>query len=305
MKIERLKVGAVIPVQQYGNIQPEIELTGIDSLEDAKEYGIGFVRELFTRYSEKGSLPEKLPINATTTEKSYNEDIEINYDPIAHEYYYKDKKLRSVTDYISDFYQKFDEETASSVSSSSWGVDQDSIKSMWKMNGNIASTFGTAIHDALDYYEKYGDVGKKISEARGSEENYAMPKHPLLKKIVQEFIKINKYKNKSVETEVILSSSEDGLCGRSDRLLILDKKKKTCRVQDYKINIGSEEEARQYKIKDERFKDLPSNKISKYQLQLSVYANMLQKSGWNVEGLDVYVYEDNWKHFELEVLDVI
>jgi hypothetical protein len=47
---------------------------------------------------------------------------------------------------------------------------------------------------------------------------------------------------------------------------------------------------------------LPPNKLSKYQLQLSVYARMLQLSGWEVEGLDAYVYEGEWKHYPMEII---
>ena len=85
---------------------------------------------------------------------------------------------------------------------------------------------------------------------------------------------------------------------------LLDKKKKICRIQDYKINVNSEE----IKSSDAplgEFSKLPANKLTKYQLQMSFYANMLEKSGWKVEGLDVFVYEDNWIHHELEVLKVI
>jgi hypothetical protein len=32
---------------------------------------------------------------------------------------------------------------------------------------------------------------------------------------------------------------------------------------------------------------------------------MLENSGWKVEGLDVFVYEDKWRKFELPVLKVI
>ena len=38
---------------------------------------------------------------------------------------------------------------------------------------------------------------------------------------------------------------------------------------------------------------------------MSIYANMLQATGWNVTGLKVYVLEDTWKPFDLPVLNVI
>lgn len=50
--------------------------------------------------------------------------------------------------------------------------------------------------------------------------------------------------------------------------------------------------------------ELPKTKLSKYQLQLSFYATLLALSGWTVEGLDVFVYENGWKHYELEILSL-
>ena len=104
--------------------------------------------------------------------------------------------------------------------------------------------------------------------------------------------------------QTLRASQDTGVCGQADLIVVLDEKKKICRVQDYKININSEEISSNLKPLAP-FDKLPANKITKYQLQLSVYANLLEKSGWKVEGLDVFVYEDKWKHFELSVLKVL
>lgn len=156
---------------------------------------------------------------------------------------------------------------------------------------------------ALEHYETHSYLGEEISSKRGAQDNYALPKHPLLRTIIEEFVRINKTKGK-VLTEVLLTDVENGFCGHADRIVIVDEEKKICRVGDYKINVDAEAESTRDKpIKP--FNNLPGNKITKYQLQMSVYANMLEKSGWTVEGLDIYVYEDGWKYFELPVLKVI
>ena len=80
--------------------------------------------------------------------------------------------------------------------------------------------------------------------------------------------------------------------------------KKICRIGDYKINV----EATVVSSKDKAlapFNTLPANKITKYQIQMSIYANILQRSGWTVQGLDVYILEDGWQYYPLEVLKVI
>jgi hypothetical protein len=93
------------------------------------------------------------------------------------------------------------------------------------------------------------------------------------------------------------------VCGQVDRLLITDRQKKTCRVQDYKVNVGAEVESNNLKLA-KPYNDLPPTKLSKYQLQMSFYATILEKFGWTVQGLDAYVYEDEWKHYELDKIDI-
>jgi hypothetical protein len=107
-----------------------------------------------------------------------------------------------------------------------------------------------------------------------------------------------------VLTEVLITDIKNGLCGRTDRLVVLDWDKKICRVGDYKINVDASEIMSRHKALPP-FNKLPMNKITKYQIQMSIYANMLQKSGWTVTGLDVYVYEDEWQYYPLEVLQVL
>ncbi len=134
-------------------------------------------------------------------------------------------------------------------------------------------------------------------------ENYCLPKHPVLKNIVEGFIALNKSEGLTY-SEILVSNVNLGLSGQADLLLVLDEEKKICRVQDYKININSEELNSSEKPLAP-FNDLPANKLTKYQLQMSIYANMLEASGWVVEGLDVFVFEDTWKHYPLSVLNVI
>lgn len=131
-----------------------------------------------------------------------------------------------------------------------------------------------------------------------------MPKHPILKQIINGFIEVNKTNGERLVSEALVSNIELGICGRPDLILILDEKNKVCRVQDFKINVNSEEKKSALKPLAP-FDTLSANKITKYQLQMSIYANLLEKSGWSVTGLDVFVYEEIWKHFELPVLKII
>ena len=242
-------------------------------------------------------------INPVVKEKSFNEEVILDYDKVGHVYNYNGKQLKSVTEYLKKYYGKFELELIAKVCGKSWGVEPQAVIDLWDSNKDISSLFGTAIHDALEHYEKFSNLGGVISKTREQDENYALPKHPLLKRIILEFIKINPIKGQ-VMAEVLLTDIKSGLGGRADRLVILDREKKICRIGDYKINVESDKIEKNLKP-FEPFNTLPANKITKYQIQLSIYANMLQKAGWTVTGLDVYVYEDKWKYYDLPILQVL
>ncbi len=303
MKIDKITINAVIPTQQYGNLQPGLEMSDVDAKE-GMEFGLNYMKELFARYSEHGGLTEHDVVLSKFTKKSFNEGVDIEFEPVKHDYTFQGKPLVGATEYIKRFYKPFDAETISSVLESKWGVPQQVIRDLWDSNGELTSIFGNVVHRALEYYEKFKGYGEIISSQQKESFNYCLPKHPILRSIVQGFLDIPVIPGEIV-TEVLVSDVASGICGHADRILIINKEKKICRIQDYKVNIESEKvDSKKYKVLPP-FNELPSTKISKYQLQLSIYANMLQKSGWQVEGLDVFVYEETWKHFELPVLKVI
>lgn len=301
MKIDKITYTATIPVVQYGNIVPSIEMSDV-GIEEAEKFGLSYIKELFNRYSEKGEIKEN-EIISTGLKKSFNEDLEISFNPINHEYYYGDKKLVSATEYTKKFYKEFDTENISAAAAKSWGIEQNDVKELWKTNGEITSDFGNIVHKALEYYTKFRAMGQKISDKKELPENYALPKHPILRKIIEGFIKIEQTTGEIIP-EALITLVEKEICGHADRVVITDKKKKHCDIEDFKVNINSEEISKEFKA-GEPFNGLPANKLTKYQIQMSIYANMLQASGYTVDKLVVYIYEDIWRRFELPVLQVL
>ena len=240
--------------------------------------------------------------NGNVLMKSFNEEgVIVTHNVKKHTYDLKGESFTPVTNYIKKYFKEFDTNTISKYSATAWKVEQQDVVDLWESNSKVSQLFGTTVHMALEHYEKYQSLGQIISDTKKLDENYAMPKHPILKSIIKGFVEINPIKG-DVHTEQLVTSVKHKVCGLADRIVILDLDKKIARIGDYKINVGSED------IKEKvlpPFSHLPANKISKYQIQLSVYANMLQMSGWNVTGLDVYVYEGEWKYFELDVLQVL
>ena len=58
MNVDKIKVGATIPVVQYGNLQPEIELSNVE-VKEGLDFAMKYIGQLWNQYSEKGNLTPK------------------------------------------------------------------------------------------------------------------------------------------------------------------------------------------------------------------------------------------------------
>ncbi len=309
VKLESYTMRATIPTGQYANLQPEITVSA-ETLHEAETEVLPYLKVLFQRFGsttiEDKATPKLIITGKSNLKqvKSFTESKEeILFDPIKHIYYHKGNKLKSASGIQTEYVPGFNREAISGKCASAWGVEQDTIKDLWSSGGQISAGFGIAIHNALEHYIKFQEIGDIIHHASASKtENAALPKHPLLKKIVLDFIEIDKYKGLSLP-EILISAVNKGVCGTVDKLLIVNAEEKICRIQDYKIIAGIEDKADKLK---KPFDHLPATKLSQYQIQLSVYANIMQLSGWSVQGLDIFAYgEHGWEHYELEVLEII
>ena len=306
--VSRLEIKATIPTRQYENIQPLIEFKDID-LQKGTEIAMKHIIEMSAKYGEKGAfkINDEVPTPAGTTTtvkiKSFNEDVEIDFDPVNHSYSYEGKSLISATKLTSTFYKPFDAEKIAVICAKAWDVPKEEIIALWDSNGSIANELGTLIHKALEHTEIHGPNGLKISKIKKDKVNPAILKHPLLKGVIDGFNKL--YKEQKIEgvvhTEVLITDVKGGYCGQADRLIAGATK---CRIQDFKVNIGAEDIDKNLKpLKP--FSELPATKLTKYQIQMSIYANMLEKSGSKVEALDAFVLDEKWTYYQLDILKVL
>lgn len=258
--------------------------------------------EEFAKFSEGEitHLEVSFPMSSDTNGKikSFNEDFSVKFLKVEHRYLLGTTELLGASKYIKRWIADFDQKGIARVCANQYGCSIDEVLGFWAGSGHVAAAFGTSIHNALEHFEKFKVIGEIVQNKKGLDYNKALPTHPALRKIVEEFY-AQKLQDGKVLTEVLVTNVERGLCGTIDRLLITGDKK--CRVQDYKINIGAEEVNRNMKFLGQ-MATLPKTKLSKYQLQLSFYARLLQLSGWEVSGLDVYVYENEWKLYQMDIL---
>ena len=298
------KLTAVIPTAQYANMQPEIETEG-ESYEEAQELALSQMAELWNRVCEPGKelkIAQKVTLAPTQT-NSYDRLVskltgaEVLFDKVAHKYMTPDgKEYLSGSVFASRYKSKFDSDAISANVAKKHDVPQRDIQDMWSLNGDVSSSLGTAVHNALELYGKYLQLSLKT---KGTNES-ALNKNGIIRPLVESFFAGRE--DEKAGYEVFVADETHGLCGFIDRLLIVDEKKKICRVQDYKTNhnINKSETIKA------PFKGIvPSTTLGAYWLQLSFYAYILQQHGWTVEGLDIFNWEDGeWKTYQSDVIDI-
>lgn len=204
---------------------------------------------------------------------------------------------------------------------------KESLLEMWDTNGTASTSFGTAIHAALENYDKNHELGEKVRNlakkpTKANPEgvkspNKALNRNPILKKIVDDFQE--KFGGDYIRfNEEFIWDKGLKLCGSVDRIKVVDLKKRVIRIQDYKTDADIHE--KKYQLTDSIFYDLTQGKdatmgkelLDYHWLQLSFYAFILQRVGWTVEGLDIYWLngeklvkgENPWEEFSHDVIDV-
>ena len=225
------------------------------------------------------------------------------------------------------FFQPFDEEKILEAMVAKYGVKAEDLKAMWSLNSEVSTGFGTAIHAALENYDKNYELGEKVrnyvkkptkKDPEGVlSDNKALNRNPALKKIVQYFHESFGGDYVRFNEEFIWDKGLK-LCGSIDRIKVVDLKKRIIRIQDFKTDADINET--KYQLVDSPFYELTQGEnptmgktlLDYHWLQLSFYAFILQRAGWTVEGLDVYwvngeklVSGDNpWEEFSHDVIDI-
>ena len=264
-----MKYRAHIPVQSYGFI--EVESDDIDE-----------IKRVYNEYTEtpvafKGS-GDFVKLESFTKET-------ILWDELNHKYQDLDgNELIGGSTYAETFAKPFDRDQILAACEKAWGVETAIIADIWKMNAKASTSYGDSLHVALELAHKHWKVGDKIKDKKkGLETNYSLPKQPHVRKAVESFAEEF---GLDALPEVLVTDAKNKRAGSIDRLQVIDKKKKICRVGDFKTSV------------------MDKDKEKIYQHQLSYYAAILKAHGWTVTGLDLYMYDDGWTHKELKVLEV-
>lgn len=270
-----MKITAHVPVQQYGFI----EIEG-DPTEKAE------IERLYNEYAEK-------PVNFRAGDFVELESFtgeRVLYDEVAHIYKsLEGKVLMGGSTYSRTKVKPFDSEVMLPACAKAWKVEEDVIADIWQMNKDSSNLFGTALHNALEAVHKHWEVGetikavKKPAKVKGVEipnENYALPKQPVIRKAVLAYI--DKFGVEGLP-EVLVTDVKNGMAGSID-LLILGNKE--AHIVDFKSAV------------------MDDDKIKEYQHQLSWYARILINFGYKVT-TELRMWDgDVWESKYLDVAEV-
>jgi len=254
---------SVIPVMQYGNVQPTIEVEA-DTFEEAQAIIAPQMDALWAKYSP---VPLAKPTGNRELLKAFVGGL-VWYDAANHVYTNEAGDVYlSGSQYAKQFDKPFDGRAIAKKMADKWKVSADEIQAMWKLKSEVSMGFGTAIHASLELYGKYNGL------ATAMEKTTHLHDHPIIKKAVEEFY-IGR-ENEKAEYEVFIVDHAKKHAGQIDRLLILGPKK--CQVQDYKTGAA-----------------IDKPRLASYWKQLEFYSDILRAGGWEVVPPVIFHWDGSW-----------
>lgn len=208
----------------------------------------------------------------------------MNFSNSQHEYRKNGDVYTSVNAFLSRFEVPFAKGLIAEKSAAKQGREAEDLIAQWDLNAEISRNYGTAVHQAIEYWIRFGEITKI----------------PQLKEVVERFA--NKYDREKLRAEVIVENDEYKIAGTIDQIEVIGKKR--VNIIDVKTNAELEEKPRGYFLSP--IDDIPHTKINKYRLQLSMYKYLLEQKGFIVEGIKLMHW--NGKDFvshALEPIDII
>ncbi len=287
MKIE---LGATIPTVQYGNLQPKLELETTKENYDRDMRALeGKMKELWDRYSEKPLTTHGEALGSTTDDFVTITPFvgkDFLYNDYRHEYRTLDgKPMLSGSAFAEQYTKPFNKEAILPVFAKKHGVNPALIGDMWRLKAEVSTTFGTAIHKALEFVGKHGDTMVATST------EFTM--HPTIKPIVEAFYRGRE--NERAEYEIFVE--HDGKVGQIDRLIITGDKR--CIIEDWKTNADMDKGSGKMLAPYEKLSDTA---INHYRLQLTFYKKIMEGNGWIVEELRLQHWTDKWTPIKVEAI---
>lgn len=231
----------------------------------------------------------------------YSEDKKVFFKEDTHSYFLGDKRLKSVTSYLSEFKNEFDSDKWSKIIAEREGKTQDEILLQWKEKAKKSCDIGTATHKIFEDYtlKNYSLINNEYSfEIPEIDLSYMVDFNKKYISSIQ-FIK-DFFETKRlipIHTEYIVYN--DILAGQVD--MICKDQKDNYYILDFKTNEEISTNSYHKKMKG-IFKDIDDCAYYHYTLQLSIYRNLLKK--YNIKKTFLIHIKDDGYNF-IETHDII
>jgi len=304
-KITKITIGGTIPTAQYTDIRPTIEVETNGDTEGAKKLALEQLVDISQRFAVDGkefhdrAAEQKDPlggIKLTKVESLITGGVAYK-DNFNHFYNEKGEKYLSASSFIKKYKKDFPKDFILPKMVGAYGGETTDWEAIWGLQGEISTQLGKAIHAGIELYGKYRELGEKAGAKEGT--NKALPTQPYVKWAVEKYFEGKE--KEDADYEALILDDENLRMGLIDRLLFVDREKKIVRVQDMKTNADLQK-------KEELlapFNTLPKVVLSAYQIQLSWYAEILEKYGYTVEGLDIdHLTADGWERTTIDRVDL-
>jgi hypothetical protein len=201
----------------------------------------------------------------------------VEFDPITHTYYVDGEEREGVSHYIERHKTPFPKEFIAQKTAQRDNREVEDILSEWELKGRVSREYGTAVHSAIEGFIRYGIT----------------PKNRHLRAIVESFQKLGL---KDLQTEFV--TYHETLAGTIDIIERTDKG--VCNIYDIKTNHDLHKKGKKMLPPYEHLTDSP---IDCYQLQLSLYADMMEHHKWKVEKLFIlHVVDEEIKKIKVKRL---
>lgn len=300
--IKLVQLGATIAVSNYSNIQPVIQAP-------TTEDGLKFLANLAHQVGNDDYAKQvgaKPTSEVKLTEMTDISGLKVYLDQATHTYSSDDgKSWMSGSRFASLSQRPFNYELIAKKVARD-GLSAEQVLNLWQAKNNIACDFGLAVHKTMEMFTRYYNYASILSKSDDEDDESwetVLPHNPYLKDVAMNFFTEERRKE-IARPEVFVADKELHLCGSIDRMVFKDVDTRTVEVFDYKTNSLSKKVSFKPEWK-EAFPELPNTKYGEYMLQLSFYAYILERKGYNVKRCVAVELNDNqWKEYEFKPLDV-
>lgn len=300
MSVKLKEITATINLGNYSDIRPTVET------DDAKA-GLKYLSDL-ARSVGNSDYADKLATKASQ-EKSGNiaqsykvvramNGVEVMFDEANHKYVDKDgNPYLSGSKFSSDVERDFDMNAVAEKVAKD-GLTAQTVLKIWNAKNKVACDFGSALHEALDMYQKY-----HIYSAILGGEDKILPNSPYLKDCVRSAFTEERKKENAL-SEVFVADPSMKMCGFIDRLVFVEKDTKAVIVQDWKTNDLDKRVTFIPEIRS-AYTDIEKNKLGAYKFQLSFYARILKSMGYFVKECQIINLNDTqWEVTSFKPLNI-